>query len=246
MNIAVLVKQVPEDPAADPATAARITDPVGRNALEAAVQLTEATGGTVTVITLGPAAATSTLKECISVGAHAGIRVDDEGLSRADGLTIARVLAAAVRRLDGVDLVLAGARSYDGGTPVVPAMVAELLGLPAVTAVTALDAEDGGLLCTRVVDDGHERVRLPLPGLVTVDEHVNTPRYPSVKSKLAANKARFDVIGLADLGVTPAPHTVVVDVTEPPVREPGTVIAGDTAQDTADKLVAALVGAGVL
>lgn len=256
MNIAVLVKQVPEDLGAvrvtgdhtlDRSTASPVTDPVGRNALEAAVQLVEAAGGgTVTAITLGPAGAKAALKECVSVGAHAGVHLLDDGLAGVDALGTARLLAAAVRRLDDVDLVIAGTRSFDGGSTAVPAMVAELLDLPSVTAVTALDAEDGALLCTRVLDDGHERVRLPLPGVVGVDEYVNTPRYPSVKSKLAANKAVFEVLTADDLGVVPGRHATVLEVTAPPAREPGVRITGDTAEDTAEKLVAALVGAGVL
>ncbi|WP_169166281.1 electron transfer flavoprotein subunit beta/FixA family protein [Cellulomonas taurus] len=257
MNIAVLVKQVPEDLGTvqvtegrtlDRANARAVTDPVGKNALEAAVQLAEATGGTVTVITLGPAGAKAVLKECVSVGAQAGVHVSDGGLAGSDALTTARVLAAAIGRLGAIDLVIAGARSFDGGSAAVPAMVAELLDLPSVTAVTAIDSGDapGALLCTRVLEDGHERVSLPLPSVISVDEYVNTPRYPSVKSKLAANKAVFEVLTAADLGIVPARHAAVIDITVPPVREPGVMITGDTVQDTADKLVAALAGAGVL
>lgn len=259
MQIGVLVKQVPDDLAAtrltgsgtvDRSAGPAVTDPVDRNALEAAVQLAEAAGGTVTVLVMGPASAKAVLKECVSVGATAGVHVSDDGLAGSDALATARVLAAAVRRIGPVDLLLAGARSFDGATAAVPAMVAELLDLPQVTNVTAIEAEDGALLCTQVLDDGHARVRLPLPGVVSVDEYVNTPRYPSVKSKLAANKAVFEVLTAADLGVDEvgagSARAVVVATAEPPAREPGVRITGTDARDTAEKLVAALAGAGVL
>lgn len=262
MQIAVLVKQVPEDVAGVPLTADHtldrgagpaVTDPVGRNALEAAVQLAESAGGdgsTVTVLVMGPAGARSVLKECISVGAHRGVHVLDDAVAGSDALGTARVLAAALRHVGPFDLVLAGARSFDGATAAVPAMVAELLDLPQVAAVTEIEAADGALVCRQVLDDGHARVRVPLPGMVSVDEYINTPRYPSVRSKLAANKATFDVLTAAELGVVDAgpdaARAVVVDNAAPPAREPGVRIAGADARDTADKLVAALAGAGVL
>jgi electron transfer flavoprotein beta subunit len=259
MQIAVLVKQVPEDPGATRLTPAgtvdrsagpQVTDPVDRNAVEAAVQLAETAGGTVTVIAMGPETARATLKECVSVGATAGVHLSEDGLAGSDALATARVLAAAVRRVGPVDLVLAGARSSDGATAAVPAMVAELLDLPQVTNVTAIEARDDGLVCTQVLDDGHTRVLLPLPGLISVDEYANTPRYPSVRSKLAANKAVFEVLTAADLGVTEvgpaAARAVVVATEEPPARQPGVRITGTDARDTAEKLVAALADAGAL
>lgn len=259
MQIAVLVKQVPDDPATTPlspggaldrSAGTGVTDPVDRNAVEAAVQLAETAGGTVTVIAMGPEQTRATLKECVSVGATAGVHVSDAGLAGSDALATARVLAAAVRHVGPFDLLLAGARSSDGATAAVPAMVAELLDLPQVTNVTAVEAEDGALLCTQVLDDGHARVRLPLPGLVSVDEYANTPRYPSIKSKLTANKATFPVLTAADLGVGAVGHeaarAVVVATEEPPARQPGQRITGTDARDVAEKLVAALADAGAL
>jgi electron transfer flavoprotein beta subunit len=259
MHIGVLVKQVPEDPATarltpggtvDRSAGPQVTAPVDRHALEAAVQLAEATGGTVTVLAMGPEQVRSTLKECVSVGATTGVHVSDAGLAGSDALATARVLAAAVRHVGPVDLLLAGARSSDGGTAAVPAMVAELLDLPQVTHVTAIEARADGLVCTQVLDDGRTRVLLPLPGLVSVDEYVNTPRYPSVRSRLAANKAVFEVLTAADLGVTEvgpaAARAVVVATEQPPARQPGVRIAGTDARDTAEKLIAALADAGAL
>lgn len=258
MQIAVLVKQVPDELATARFTADRMldrsapaaTNPVDRNALEAAVQLVEAHGGAVTALTMGPASAKAVLKEAVSVGAARGVLVSDEALAGSDALTTARVLAAAVRRLGPFDLVLAGARSLDGGTAAVPAMLAELLGLPQVTNVTAIDAEGDALTCRQVLDDGYARVRLPLPGIVSVDEYVNTPRYPSIKSKLAANKAAFDVLTAADLDVTPVgpsgSSTVVLDVHPAPAREGTVRITGATPDEIADKLVSALAAAEIL
>ncbi|MCC2308465.1 electron transfer flavoprotein subunit beta/FixA family protein [Cellulomonas chengniuliangii] len=257
MDILVLVKQVPGELAdvrltaehtIDRSTGGAVTDPVDRNALEAAVQLVEAQGGAVTVLTMGPASAKAALKECVSVGATRGVHINDDALVGADAWGTAQVLAAAARRLGEFDLVLAGARSFDGGTSSVPAMVAELLGLPQVTNVTEIEADGDALVCRQVLEDGHARIRITLPGVVTVDEYVNTPRYPSVKSKLAANKASFDVLTAADLGIDAAgagATTTVLDITARPPREPGVRISG-TPEEIADELVAALVSAGVL
>lgn len=258
MEIAVLVKQVPEDLAGvrltaehtvDRTSGATVTDPVDRNAVEAAVQLVEAAGGSVTVIAMGPASAKAVLKECISVGATRGVLVTDDALAGSDALGTARALAAALGKAGTFDLVLAGARSFDGATAAVPAMVAELLDLPQVTNVTAIEADGDALVCRQVLEDGHASVKITLPGVVTVDEYINTPRYPSVKSKLAANKAKFDELTAADLGVSAgagAAVAVVVDTAAPPARAAGVTIAGDSPQDTAEKLVAALAGAGLL
>lgn len=258
MEIAVLVKQVPEDLAGARLTDAHtldrergkaVTDPVDRNAVEAAVQLVEAAGGSVTVIAMGPSSVKSALKECLSVGANRGVQVSDDVLAGSDALGTARVLAAAVRAAGQFDLVLAGARSFDGATAAVPAMVAELLDLPQVTNVTGIEAEGDALICRQVLDDGYAQVRLPLPGVVSVDEYINTPRYPSVKSKLAANKATFEQLTAAGLGVeagAAAAVTVVVDTAVPPARQPGVRITGDSPDEIARNLVAALADAGAL
>ncbi|MBU4337020.1 MAG: electron transfer flavoprotein subunit beta/FixA family protein, partial [Actinobacteria bacterium] len=207
-------------------------------------------GGEVTVLTLGPATVRAVLKEAVSVGAHRGVAVTDDVFAGSDAWATARVLAAAARHLGGFDLVLAGKQSFDGGTGEVPPMVAELLDLPQVTGVTALTAAADSIVCTQVQDGGQAQVQVTLPAVVTVDEYVNTPRYPSVKSKLAANKAAFDVLTNAELGVPEvglaASGTTILSATRPPARQPGVRIEGDTPAQVAENLVAALVAAHVL
>lgn len=259
MKILVLVKQVPTDLAAvtlnddhtlDRSAAGAGVNAVDRNALEAAVQLVEQHGGEVTVLSMGPASVKSALKECISVGAHRGVAVTDDAYAGCDAWATARVLAAAVRHLGPFDLVLAGKQSYDGATGEVPPMVAELLDLPQVTHVTGLSAEADALVCTQVLDAGQARVRVQLPAVVTVDEYVNTPRYPSVKSKLAANKATFDVLTNAELGLDEvglaASRTTIVSATRPPARAAGVRIDGGSPQEIAQQLVKALEAAHIL
>ena len=259
MKILVLVKQVPtdlgavklnEDHTLDRTAAGVQLNPVDKNALEAAVQLTEQLGGEVTVLSMGPATVKATLKECVAVGAHRGVAITDEAFAGSDAWATARVLAAAVRHLGGFDLVLAGKQSFDGGTGEVPVMVAELLDLPQVTGVTALEASADALVCTQVLDGGQAKVQVALPAVVTVDEYVNTPRYPSVKSKLAANKASFDQLTNAELAVPEvglaASGTTILSATRPPARQPGARVEGDTPAQVAENLVAALVAAHVL
>ncbi|NTW40789.1 MAG: electron transfer flavoprotein subunit beta/FixA family protein [Cellulomonadaceae bacterium] len=260
MDILVLVKQVPGDLAGvtvtpshtvDRDAGAQVLNPVDKNALEAAVTLKEAHGGTVTVLTLGPASARPILKECISVGADRGVHVSDEAFAGSDAWGTARVLAAAAGSLGAFDVVLAGARSYDGGTAAVAPMVAELLGLPQVTNVTGIESADGSLVCRQALDDGQVLVKVALPAVVTVDEYINKPRYASVKSKMAANKATFDVLTSADLAIDGSAGlagsvATVVSASAPAARAAGVVIDGGSPAEIAEKLVAALAAASVL
>lgn len=263
MDILVLMKQVPADLShvtltgdhtIDRTSGGPSTNPVDKNALEAAVQLKEGAGGTVTALTVGPAKANAVLKEAAAVGADAGVRVTDDAIVGSDALATARVLAAAVRALSAeksADLIIAGRQSFDGASAAVPAMVAELLGWTQVTNVSAVEAAGNGVVeCRQTHPYGTVRVRATLPAVITVDEYINTPRYPSVKSKLAANKVKFEVLDAAALGVDAvgagAARTRVLTAEAPPARAAGTRIEGDTAQDQATNLVAALAAANVI
>lgn len=259
MEILVLVKQVPTELAkveltlantVDRGGCASSTNPVDKNALEAAVQLKEAQGGTVTVLTMGPESAKAVLKECISVRADKGVRVTDEAFAGSDAYATARVLAKAIQSLGPFDLILAGKQSWDGGTANVAPMVAEFLGLPQVTNVSGIEARDGAAVCKQMLDDGNTTVQVSLPAVVTVDEYINKPRYATIKSKLAANKAKFFVLTNAELGVgnvgLAGSFAKVQSASEPPVREEGVKITGESTQEVVEKLVAALVGANIL
>ena len=214
MNIVVLVKQVPDtyserklrepDGALDREASDAVLDEINERAVEEALQLKEAHGGTVTVLTMGPERATEAIRKALSMGADAAVHVTDEALAGSDALGTARALAAAVGTVEGVDLVLAGNEASDGRSAAVPAMVAEVLGLPALTHARTVSVEDGTVTVRRETDDGAVVLRAALPAVVSVGEKINEPRYPSFKGIMAAKKKPVTTLTIADAGLDPA------------------------------------------
>ncbi len=255
MNIAVLVKWVPE-PQGTPTLGEDhllvregvdgSLDPGDEYGLERALQLVERDGGEVTVVSMGPDVALGAVQRGLAMGAARGVLVTDEGLRGADALVTARVLAAAIRSLGEIDLVVAAVESTDGYTGTLPITVAELLGLPSVTFATALDLEGTQLRAERQTAAGTETVACPLPALVTVTTGVAEPRYPSLKGVMAAKTKPLDRPSPADLGLDHeelAATQAVVSVEAAPEQSGGRVIeAGpETAAEIADVLTEARV-----
>ena len=216
MDIIVTVKQVP-DPDIPPShfrvdeAARRVTPPQGvapvmngydANALEAALRLKDKHGGKVTVVTLGGDSARDTLKRAIAMGADAAIHVNDPALLDADGFTTAQALAAAIKKVGACDLVLSGRQASDTDAGQVHLGIAELLGLPAVSPVQKVEeVADGSITVERIAEDGYQRVRMQLPGLLGMSSEANEPRYPPLKGIMAAGRAQIPVWTAADLGV---------------------------------------------
>jgi electron transfer flavoprotein beta subunit len=214
MNIVVLVKQVPDtyserklrdaDGALDRDASDAVLDEINERAVEEALQLKEAHGGTVTVLAMGPQRATEAIRKALSMGADAAVHVSDEALAGSDAVGTARALAAAVRTVGDVDLVLAGNEASDGRSAAVPAMVAEVLELPALTHARTVAVEGTELTVRRETDDGVVVLRANLPAVVSVNEKINEPRYPSFKGIMAAKKKKVTTLSVGDLGIDPA------------------------------------------
>ena len=214
MNIVVLVKQVPDtyserklrdaDGALDRDASDAVLDEINERAVEEALQLKEAHGGTVTVLARGPQRATEAIRKALSMGADAAVHVSDEALAGSDAVGTARALAAAVRTVGDVDLVLAGNEASDGRSAAVPAMVAEVLELPALTHARTVAVEGTELTVRRETDDGVVVLRANLPAVVSVNEKINEPRYPSFKGIMAAKKKKVTTLSVGDLGIDPA------------------------------------------
>src|SRR6478672_3634999 len=142
MNIAVLVKQVPDtyserklrtgDGVLDRDAADAVIDEIDTRGVEVALQLVEAQGGEVTVVTMGPARAADALRKALAMGAHRAVHVVDDGLAGSDAVQTSALLAAALATL-GADVIIAGNEASDGEGGAVPAMLAERLGWPQVT-----------------------------------------------------------------------------------------------------------------
>lgn len=208
MNICVLVKQIPDPNNPYELVNGRLKRDVAQNVLdpgdefgvEAALQLTEAQGGEVTVVSMGPEKAMDALRRALSMGAHKGILVSDGSLEGADALATARVIAKAIERVNP-DLVIASVESTDGYTGAVPQMIAELLGWPQATFAKNLEIKDGTALVQRQTEKGYDDLECPLPAIVTVTAGVNEPRYPTFKGIMQAKTKPVEQLTVADLGI---------------------------------------------
>jgi electron transfer flavoprotein beta subunit len=214
MNIVVLVKQVPDtyserkladsDHTLDRESADAVLDEINERAVEEALQLQATHGGEVTVVSVGPDRATDAIRKALSMGADKAVHVSDEALHGTDAIGTAKVLAKAVSTVDGVDLVLAGNEATDGRVGAVPAMVAELLGLPALTHARKVEIDGTTVKVERETDDGVQHLQASLPAVISVNEKINEPRYPSFKGIMAAKKKPVSTLTVADLGVDAA------------------------------------------
>jgi electron transfer flavoprotein beta subunit len=249
MNIAVLVKQVPDtfsertlgnDHRLDRESADAVIDEIDSRGVEIALQLVEAAGGEVTVVTMGPDRATEALRKALAMGADRAVHVVDDALAGADALVTSAVLAAALGR-ERYDLVIAGNETTDGRTGSVPSMLAERLGLPAVTQVQKIAVDGGVLRAERADESGYSDVTAPLPALVSVTEKITEPRYPNFKGLMKAKKKPIESVTAAQLGVAVSPANVVLDATPAPPRAAGQKVADDGSggQRIADFLAAA-------
>jgi electron transfer flavoprotein beta subunit len=242
MNIVVLCKQVPDtyserrlrgDGALDRDASDAVLDEINERAVEEALVLKEAHGGAVTVVSMGPDRATEAIRKALSMGADAAVHLTDEALAGSDAVGTARALAGAIGTVGEVDLVLAGNEASDGRSAAVPAMIAEVLGLPVLTHARKVTVEGGTLTVHRETDDGLVVLSAELPAVVSVGEKINEPRYPSFKGIMAAKKKPVETWSLADLELTPeqvggsSAWTEVVEVTARPARTAGTIVTDE-------------------
>lgn len=245
MNIVVCVKHVPDaqgdrsfdDQGLTDRTTDGLLSELDEYAVEEALKITEAAGdGRVTVLTMGPAAAEEAVKKALQMGATDGVHVTDDALAGSDALSTAVVLAEAVKKVDEVDLVLFGMSSTDGAMGVVPAMVAELLGVPMVTLANSVECsgETGGTITIkRDTAEATQTVEATLPAVVSVTDQINEPRYPSFKGIMAAKKKPLEEYELSELGVdagevgAAGATTEVVELTERPPRTAGEIVTDE-------------------
>jgi electron transfer flavoprotein beta subunit len=255
MNIVVLVKQVPDtwserkltdaDHTLDRESADAVLDEINERAVEEALQLQEAHGGEVTVIAMGPDRATDAIRKALSMGADKAIHVSDEALHGSDVLATAKVLAKAIGTVENVDLVIAGNEATDGRAGAVPAILAELLGLPQVTQLRKVTVEGTTIKGERETDEGVAFVEASLPAVVSVTEKINEPRYPSFKGIMAAKKKPVSTLTVADLGVDASEvglsgaYTQVLEAAPKPPRSAGQRVedGGDGGSKIAEFLV---------
>ena len=210
MRIVVLVKPVPDttgqerlgpDLRVDRAAAPAVVNGNDEYALEAALKLREVAGeGSVTLLSMASAAAPEALRKALAMGADSGVLVTDPALEGSDTLTTARVLAAALGRLE-YDLVLAGADTSDGGAGVVAAGVAALTGLPYLSYAARIEPSAGRVRVRRLSPTGYDLLEAPLPALVVATQALGEPRYPSLKGIMGARSKQIATWSLADISL---------------------------------------------
>lgn len=261
MEIAVCVKQVPDttEVKIDPETntlvrqgVPSIVNPFDKNALEAALQLKEKHGGTVTVISMGPPQAKDALKECLAMGADKAVLVSDRAFAGADTLATSYTLAAAVKKLGPFDIIICGKQAIDGDTAQVGPEMAENLGIAQVTYVAKIEVVDNKIRVEREHEDGYEVIEVSMPVLLTVVKSINEPRYPTVRGTMKANRAQIPVLLAKDLdvkeerlGLKGSP-TQVRRIFTPKQRTQGVMIKKDTAREAVTELMEKLAEAKII
>ena len=239
MNIVVCVKQVPDtamertltpgDGTLDRASLDGLINELDEYAIEEGLKIAEAHGGEVTILSMGPGKAAESIRKALSMGADKAVHVTDDGLAGSDALATSAALAAALQQV-GFDLVILGSESTDARTGVVPAMLAERLGVPQLTLASKVDIAGSDVTIRRVTDDGYAVVSASLPAVVSVVEKINEPRYPTFKGIMAAKKKPVQVLTLAELSLDASAvglagaATWVSDFAARPPRQAGVVV----------------------
>ena len=211
MNIVVCVKYVPDatadrrfedDNTVDRVGVDGLLSELDEYAVEQALQVKEKLGDDteVTVLSVGPEQATDAIRKALQMGADKGVHVVDDAIAGSDALATSLVLAEAIKKIDH-DLVVCGMASTDGSMGVVPAMLAERLGVPAVTLGSEVEVDGTTVRIRRDGDTATETIEGTLPLVLSVTDQSGEARYPSFKGIMAAKKKPVETWSLSDLGV---------------------------------------------
>jgi electron transfer flavoprotein beta subunit len=253
VEIVVLLKQVPDTETtikiADNQTTIKADDvkwvinPYDEYAVEEALRIKDSQGGgKVTILTVGPDRAVESIRTALAMGADEGVLIDDPAIEGSDGLGIAKVLAAALKEIPH-DIIVAGMRAVDDDGYMVPAAVAEFLGIPQVSMVIKEEITDGKIRCERTVEGGTMVIEANLPALFTTQKGINEPRYASLPGIMKAKKKKLEKKTLSDIGLDgnsvgqAGAKCSVIQLSFPPEREPGKIVEGETVEEKAAELV---------
>ena len=264
MNILVCVKQVPntEELKVNPDAGTSNIDSIPRivstfdtYTLETAVKLKDEDSSVrVVVVTLGPDKAKEALKSCLSVGADKAYHINDAAFEGIDSLAVSYVLSLAVREIESregaeFDLVFLGRQANDTDAGQIGPQLAEYLGYPQLTYAREVSIADGRVRANRETEDGYIVMDASLPAVVTITKTEYEPRYASVKTKMAANRAEIPILTSADLGAgaaaVPSPAKAIKTFI-PQRKTGGIMIEEETGELSAEKLTALLSDAGVI
>ena len=238
MNIFVFVKRVP-----DTESKIRINqetrriveeglnfvlNPYDEYAVEEALRLREGKGGKVTIISVGPEEALVVLKKCLAMGADDAVLLKDDTPETYDGLRIAKIIVSAIeKKFPEFDLLLFGKQSMGADNAQVPAMVAELIGLPQVNVVTKLEIEGNKGVAYREIEGALEKASFSLPAVISAQKGLNEPRYETLKGIMAAKRKEIPILALEDLGLKEkelVSNLEMVKLEGPPPRQAGQIV----------------------
>jgi electron transfer flavoprotein beta subunit len=256
LKIIACIKQVPDSEAKVRAEGGQVSwgdaplviNPFDEYAVEGALQQREAQGGTVTALCIGPESAREALKHALAMGADEAVLVSDPALNDLDTVGAARVLAAAINKIGGADMVLFGRQTLDSGSGLTAAQTARVLGWPLLGLAGQIKVQDGSVSVERVIEEGRQSVTAKLPAVLSVVQSIGEPRYPSFMGIRKASKATIPVWSLSDLGISaPAPVVTRRELQNPPERDMTIeIITGESPADIADKLADKIIAEKVL
>lgn len=267
MNILVCVKQVPDttEIKIDPVKNTLIRDgvpsivnPFDGYALEAAARIKDKNPDTkIVVVSMGPPQATAALKECLAIAADKAYLVSGRTFGGSDTLATSYILSNAVRKIEETegkfDAIFCGKQAIDGDTAQVGPEIAEHLGLPQVTYGLEAELDGDQLKVKKEMEDGAAIIGVTLPCLVTFTKPAWDPRYPTIKRKMAANRAQIPVLGddafpeidTARIGLKGSP-THVKSTFVPQKKTGGIKIKEETGEESAIKLIGLLHDASII
>lgn len=256
MKIIACIKQVPDSEAKVTASGGQVSwgdaplviNPFDEYAVEGALQQKEAHGGTVTALCIGPESAKEALKHALAMGADEAVLVSGSALNEIDSVGAARVLAAAIQKIGGADMVVFGRQTLDNGSGLTTAQTARVLGWPLLGLAGQIKVQDGSVTIERVIEEGRVTVSAKMPVVLSVVQSIGEPRYPSFMGIRKASKANIPVWSLADLGMSaPAPVVKRIELMNPPVNETKIeMITGETPEEIAKTLVDKIIAEKVL
>ncbi|MGQ9646375.1 MAG: electron transfer flavoprotein subunit beta/FixA family protein [Thermodesulfobacteriota bacterium] len=261
MHTIVCVKQVP-DPEIPPAKfkidpeAKKIIPPPGvppvisvydERAVEAALRLKDKHKGKITVISMGSAKASDVVRHTLSMGADDGLVLEDPAFENLDSFGTAYVLAKAIQKIGGYDLVLCGRQAADWGAGQVGSILAEMLAIPVVTLACDIQAVEKKLRVKRIVKDGYELLEAPMPSLVTVSSEIGLPRLPAGVGLMLARKKQIPIWKAQDIGAEASKldkanvHTEIIGLSVPTRKTECEIVTGNTPSEAAANLASKLV-----
>ncbi len=213
-------------------------NPFDEIAVEEAIRLKEAgKADEIIVVSIGPKAATETIRTGLAMGADRGILVEYDG--ETEPLAVAKVLKGIVEA-ESPEIILLGKQAIDDDCNQTGQMLAQLLDWPQATFASEVAAEDGSVNVTREIDGGLETIKLALPAIITTDLRLNEPRYASLPNIMKAKRKPIDEKAPGDFGVDMAPRLSMLKVEEPPKREAGIMV------ESVEELVGKLKEKGVI